>query len=140
MSDPNAFRQRLRQCAPGHDGWKEFEDTCTAILRFLFVPPLVESITQARSYSGIDRRDAVFPNRNLEATNNWGHRYKELGARMILFEFKNYDVLEIGKEEINQTRNYLTLPMGRLAIICSNREPNHAAMSSVTPYSARTGR
>ena len=31
------------------------------------------------------------------------------------------------KEETNQTRNYLTSPMGRLAIMCCNREPNHAA-------------
>src|SRR5262249_55510679 len=80
-----------------------------------------------RTYSGIDRRDAVFPNRNLDAPNNWGHLYKELGARMVLFEFKNYDSEEIGKEEANQTRNYLTPPMGRLAVLCCNRPPNHAA-------------
>ncbi len=127
MSEPNWLRQRLKQCAPGHVGWKEFEESCPEILRFLFVPPLVEPIVQPRTYSGIDRRDAVFPNRNLDVTNNWGHLYRELGARMILFEFKKYDVQEIGKEEINQTRNYLTMPMGRLAIVCCNREPNHAA-------------
>ena len=46
---------------------------------------------------------------------------------MILFEFKNYDAAEIGKEETNQTRNYLTAPMGRLAIMCCNRMPNGAA-------------
>ncbi len=46
---------------------------------------------------------------------------------MVLFEFKNYDVDEIGKDETNQTRNYLTTPMGRLAIMCCNREPNTAA-------------
>ena len=46
---------------------------------------------------------------------------------MVLVEFKNYDREEIGKDEVNQTRNYLTQPMGRLAILCSNREPNKAA-------------
>jgi hypothetical protein len=46
---------------------------------------------------------------------------------MVLFEFKNYDTQEIGKEETNQTRNYLTQPMGRLAIMCCSREPNRAA-------------
>ena len=34
---------------------------------------------------------------------------------------------EIGKDEINQTRNYLTNAMGRLAIVCCNRMPNSAA-------------
>lgn len=40
---------------------------------------------------------------------------------------RTYDTEEIGKEETNQTRNYLTAPMGRLAIMCCNRIPNHAA-------------
>jgi len=68
-----------------------------------------------------------FPNRNLDARNNWAHLYRELDARLILFEFKNYDAEEIGKEEVNQTRNYLTSTMGRLAIMCCNRPPNDAA-------------
>ena len=46
---------------------------------------------------------------------------------MILVEFKNYDGQEVGKEEVNQTRNYLTMPMGRLALIVSTDKPNHAA-------------
>ena len=46
---------------------------------------------------------------------------------MILVEFKNYDAQEIGKEETNQTRNYLTAPMGRLALMVSNKLPNNAA-------------
>lgn len=121
------LRQRLRSCPAGLAGWKEFEDVCTDILRFLFVPPLNEPLTQARSYSGIDRRDAVFPNRNLDPTNNWGHLFRELGARLVLIEFKNYDRADIGKDEVNQTRNYLTRPMGRLAIMCCNKAPDHDA-------------
>ncbi len=63
----------------------------------------------------------------MDAPNNWGHLFRELAARMVLFEFKNYDAGEIGKEETNQTRNYLTQPMGKLAIMCCNREPIQAA-------------
>lgn len=127
MRDGKELRQRLTQCPRGRDGWKEFEDACIEALRFLFVPPLAEPHIQPRTYSEIDRRDAVFPNRNIDADNNWGHLYKELGARLILFEFKNYDKQEIGKDETNQTRNYLTKPMGRLAIMCCNQIPNEAA-------------
>ncbi len=46
---------------------------------------------------------------------------------MVLVEFKNYKDEEIGKEEVNQTRNYLNRPMGRLALIVSNKKPNDAA-------------
>ena len=46
---------------------------------------------------------------------------------MILCEFKNYDSIDIGKDETNQTRNYLTKPMGRLAIMCCNRLPDGSA-------------
>jgi hypothetical protein len=127
MDAVRAFRERLHRCPAGHKGWREFEDCCVDLLRFLFVPPLTAPIIQARSYSGIDRRDAVFPNRNIGSDNNWGHLYRELSARMILFEFKNYDGDEIGKEETNQTRNYLTSPMGRLAIMCCNQMPNRSA-------------
>lgn len=121
------LRTRLSAAPPGHAGWKQFEDAATDALRHLFVPPLAKPIPQARSYSGIDRRDAIFPNRNHNVHNHWGRLLHELDARMILVEFKNYDKEEIGKDEVNQTRNYLTKPMGRLALIVSTKEPNHAA-------------
>jgi hypothetical protein len=117
----------LQQCPAGTDGWKQFEDLCVEILKHLFVPPLSEPHIQPRSYSGIDRRDAVFPNRNVDIKNNWGLLFKELDARMVLFEFKNYNAQEIGKEETLQTLNYMTKPMGRLAIMCCNRLPDEAA-------------
>jgi hypothetical protein len=93
----------------------------------LFVPPLNDPIIQPRTYSGVDRRDAVFPNRNQNENNNWGRLLGELNARMVLFEFKNYDSEEIGKEETEQTHNYLTQPMGKLAIVCCNKQPNRSA-------------
>ncbi|WP_437644275.1 hypothetical protein [Sorangium sp. So ce362] len=127
MTPASILRQRIKHCPPGRPGWREFENICIEALRFLFVPPLHEPHIQPRSYSGIDRRDAVFPNRNIGSSNTWGQLYTELAARMILFEFKNYDSEEIGKEETNQTRNYLTAPMGRLAIMCCNKIPDRAA-------------
>jgi hypothetical protein len=121
------LRARLDAIPVGIVGWKQFEDSATDVLRHLLVPPLADPIIQARSYSGIDRRDAVFPNRNHGITNHWGRLLLELDARMVLVEFKNYDSQEVGKDEVNQTRNYLTKPLGRLALMVSTREPNHAA-------------
>ena len=127
MIDPSDLVRRLEACPAGHDGWVDFENICVEILTYLFVPPLNDPLVQPRTYSGIDRRDAVFPNRNKDGDSIWGQLYQELGARLVLFEFKNYDATEIGKEEINQTRNYLTKAMGRLAIMCCNKIPNDAA-------------
>jgi hypothetical protein len=118
---------KLDSCPQGMSGWNEFEDICIEILCYLFVPPLTNPIIQNRTYSGINRRDAVFPNRNFTSENPWAHLLKELKARLILFEFKNYDSTEIGKEEVNQTLNYMTGPMGNLAILCCSKKPERSA-------------
>lgn len=132
MSQVNDFIQRLDACPLGRAGWSQFEDLCTEILEFLFIPPLSQPQRQARTYSGVNRRDSILPNRNMTATNdadakNWHHLFLELNARMILFEFKNYDNTDIGHEEVNQTRNYMTAPMGRLAIMICSKEPVESA-------------
>ena len=127
MSETSDLIERIMSCPAGTTGWKEFEDVCLDVLCYLFVPPLAEPKIQPRTYSGTDRRDAVFPNRCFEAPHTWGHLLRELDARMILFEFKNYENTEIGKTEVDQTRNYLTRPMGRLAIMVCSKPPNAAA-------------
>ncbi|VVS94667.1 hypothetical protein [Desulfoluna spongiiphila] len=127
MTQISELVSRLNTIPAGQEGWSDFEVVCTEILTFLFVPPLSVPKTQPRSYSGIDRMDAVFPNRQDIGDNVWAKIYRELDARLILFEFKNYDKTDVGKTEVNQTRNYLTKAMGRLAVICSNKLPVHQA-------------
>lgn len=131
MSNFNELMRRLDACPLGIAGWAYFEDICTDILSFLFVPPLIIPQRQAKTLSGINRRDAIFPNRNITPANpnskNWFHLYQELDARMILVEYKNYDSSEIGPEEVNSALNYLTNPMGRLALLVCSKEPNEQA-------------
>jgi len=127
VSGSEELLRRLAKCPPGRAHWKEFEDSCLAILEYLFVPPLNKPKIQARSLSGIDRPDAVFPNRQFNTGNSWEHLLRELDARMILFEFKNYGTSKIGKKDVDQASNYLKTPMGRLAILCSNKPPSRAA-------------
>jgi hypothetical protein len=122
-----ALRRRLSAVPRGRTCWSDFEEVACAVLTHLFVPPLERPRRQVRTYSGIDRRDAIFPNRNRGNGNSWSQLQDEVGARLVLVEFKNYDSQEIGKDEVNQTRNYLTEPMGKLAFIVSSKKPNHAA-------------
>ncbi len=127
MNVENDLVTRLLSCPVGRNGWKQFEDVCLDILCYLFIPPLSDPKIQPRTYSGIDRRDAAFPNRNFDGQTTWGYLLKEFNARMILVEFKNYSDCEIGKEEVDQLRNYMTEPMGRLALMVCSKQPNEAA-------------
>jgi hypothetical protein len=124
-----ALIDRLDACPNGNSGWREFEDVCIEILSFLFVPPLVRPRIQPRTLSGVQRRDAIFPNRNFDpSSNNWGKLYIELGARMILFEFKNYgSKTKIKRNEVTQTHSYMREAMGRLAVLVSNKKPEGSA-------------
>lgn len=117
----------LHNCPPGDKGWREFERLCVEILTFLLVPPLTTPKIQPRTFFGTDRRDAIFPNRNRDISTPWGLLYNDLGAKLVLFEFKNFGLTDIAKDEVNQTRNYLKGTMGRLAILLCNKEPNDAA-------------
>lgn len=127
MNDLEDLLRRIRVCPAGKPGWREFEEACTELLTRLFVPPLQPPRVQVRSLSGIDRRDAVFPNREFTSGSRWGQLQHELAARMVLVEFKNYASEEIGKDEVDQAQNYLTEPMGRLAILCCNKMPHDSA-------------
>jgi hypothetical protein len=128
MSCVKDLIKRLDACPAGVAGWSEFEDICMEALTYLFVPPLSKPIIQPRTLSGVQRRDAIFPNRNISgASNNWSFLYKELQARMILFEFKNYGKAKVGKNEVDQAHSYMREQMGRLAIIICNKDPHVSA-------------
>jgi hypothetical protein len=127
LLDSRLLRQRLSNCPPGNAGWKVFEEVALETLCYLFVPPLMRPLVQARSLSGLDRRDAIFPNRITDTSTTWGLLRHDYDARLILVEFKNYDKESIGKDEVDQARNYLKRTMGRLAIICCNKHPDRSA-------------
>ena len=128
MPTPNELIETLIQCPPGMPGWTQFEDACTNVLTYLFVPPLETPTIQARTESGIDIRDAIFPNRNNDGTTLWGQLRRDHNARMILFEFKNYDTSDIGSDEVDQLRNYMNDPMGSLAFLTCSKEPHRNAV------------
>jgi hypothetical protein len=127
MCNPSDLEDQLLHCPLGSVGWSEFENVNTRILTYLFVPPLQSPRIQPRTYSGIDRRDAIFPNRNYDTSTIWGQLRHELDARMILFEFKNYDSSDITKEEVIQTHSYLSHPIGKLGIIITTKDPDRSA-------------
>lgn len=140
MSRTTDLVDRLYACHAGRTNWHEFECVCGEILEHLFVPPLSRPIAQPRTYSGTNRRDLVFPNRIVDGATNWGLLRYELNARMVLFEFKNYNLTEIGHEEVVQADNYLNEPMGKLAIIVCSRLPDNGAHIQRNTIYGRSGK
>jgi hypothetical protein len=120
--------KRLDECPEGKTGWKKYEDICIDILNHLFVPPLGEPKIQSRRESGIDIRDAIFPNRNNNE--NWKFIRDDYDAKYIVFEFKNYskDGSEVDKQVLLQINDYLKKTIGRFGIICSKKSPNNSGL------------
>lgn len=120
--------QELDKCEEGKNGWKEYEDICIKILRKLFVPPLGEPKIQSRRESGVDIRDAIFPNRSKDE--NWKFIREDYDAKYIVFEFKNYSEngSEVDKHPVLQISDYLKKTIGRFGIVCSKKLPNHSGI------------
>ena len=116
---------RLESCPPGRDGWREYEDICAEILTICFCPPLKAPKIQPRTMTGLERRDAVFSLRG--DAGSWQSLRDEFEANFLLCEFKNYTD-GFGKDEVNQTRNYLKKTVGRIAIIFSRIAPSESAL------------
>jgi Restriction endonuclease len=126
----NNMVSKLNNCPEGREGWKDYENICIEILNYLFVPPLREPKIQSRTVSGLDIRDALYPNRGNHP--NWKVIRDDYEAKYILIEFKNFsENSDIDKEVVNQARNYLKkLVIGRIAFICSNKKPNRSGIEA----------
>ncbi|MBI5376298.1 MAG: TIR domain-containing protein [Candidatus Schekmanbacteria bacterium] len=120
--------QELDNCSEGEKGWKQYEDICVKILTQLFVPPLGTPKLQSRRQSGIDIRDAIFPNRSKEE--NWRFIREDYDAKYIVVEFNNYSEKgsDIDKQTILQISDYLKKTIGRFGIICSRKLPNNSGI------------
>jgi TIR domain./Restriction endonuclease. len=120
--------KELDNCPEGWSGWKNYENICIKILSHLFVPTLEEPKIQSRRESGIDIRDAVFPNRSNDK--NWRFVRDSYDARYVVFEFKNYseEGSEIDKQVVIQIADYLKQTIGRFGIVCSKKTPNKSGI------------
>jgi hypothetical protein len=117
--------EKLKDCQPGQKDCHKFEDICIAILTQVFVPPLKQAKIQARTFSGLERRDALFPIRGIK--DGWEQIHQEFSANFLLCEFKNYQE-QFDKEEVNQTRNYQKNTIGRIGLIFSRKGASASAL------------
>jgi len=114
MPTPAELIATIQACPPGMLGWRAFEDAGTEALKYLFVPRYRTQLFNPHVFRNRSTRCSV-PNRNMTADTFWGQLNIELKARLVLVEFKNYDLHSLGKDEVDQTRNYLTRRSADLA-------------------------
>jgi hypothetical protein len=114
----------LDNCPIGISHWRQYEDLCVKILRFLFVPPFRNVISQARSADKHERRDAILPNNQYSGF--WRVIGDEFDSRHIICEFKNGRLIQT-KEPLNQLRIYLSKPtIGRFGFLFIRQSPSEA--------------
>jgi len=119
---------RLGGCQAGKRGWSNFEKQATELFEFFFVPPLSPPRIQSRNESGLNIRDAIFP--NAAEGGFWrllDHRYT---ARLIPLECKNY-VKPVGQDAVNQLSRYLRgRALGKVGFLVSRCEPSPQALQA----------
>ena len=117
--------EQLGNITAGKTAWRDYERLGITVLTEVFVPPLKPPREQARTWSGLERRDALFSLCGIKG--GWQELREEFDANFLRCEFKNYTE-RFGKDEVNQTRNYLKRTIGRLGVIFSRNGPDSGAI------------
>lgn len=94
------YISELRDIPAGQDGWRDFEDTCYKILKYLFKNDLTGWHKQQKTNDGLNRFDLIC--RVTSQHDFWVNLSEDFNTRYVLFEFKNY------KDKIKQGQVYTT--------------------------------
>ncbi len=116
---------RLKACKPGRKSFRIYEQICVDILKYLFVPPLLDILTQSRTLDGHEIRDAILINSDVSGF--WTHVQREFDSNNIPCEFKNYNK-PITAIEVHQLRIRLEkTSLGRFGLLLSRYPPGKSA-------------
>lgn len=118
--------RELTACPRGRQHAAQFESLAVRIFTYLFVPPLKRVLAQSRRADGRIIRDAVMSNDAPDYF--WSTLRRELDAKHIVIEFKNY-AERVGRDEVRQLKDYLVpKTIGRLGLLVSRQAPSGAAL------------
>lgn len=122
--DARTLLQRLSECPPGEETWKEYEDLIEEIFNYLFVPPLDEPRSQSRAENGLEIRDIVYPNR--VSGGFWEYVRSEYKGAYVVVEAKNKK--ESDKNDVLQLSDYLVERQLGLFGVLSSRGISESAI------------
>lgn len=110
--------KRLEQLSKGKKAWGEYEELCTEIITYIFVPPFNIPKIQSRSDDGLDIRDAIYPI-GASANSFWQTLMSQCKTRSVVAEFKNYNT-NPGQKAVESIQQYLyPKAMRSVGFLCS---------------------
>ncbi|MDE6617661.1 MAG: HNH endonuclease [Clostridiales bacterium] len=119
------YIEKLKNCAPGIDNWKEYQNIVGEILSYLFCPPLSSPMPEKSDYSNTNRRDFIFP--NYSDSGYWSFLRANYKADYIVVDAKNSGK-KIAKKDVLQIANYLKIyGTGLFGLIVSRNECDMSA-------------
>lgn len=113
------LKERLLKITPGHARFREYESTCTEILKFVLGDYLTLWEEQETSNDGLYRFDLCCKIKNGANQDFFDTIKHYFNTKYIVFEFKNYKD-KITQEEIYTTEKYLyEKALRKVAIVIS---------------------
>lgn len=99
---------RFNKIPRGEKGWRQYEDLCFDIIRYLFMDDLFisEKSRQEITEDGLNRFDYVCRVKKHSEDGFWEMIDGKLNSRYVVFEFKNYSE-KISQGQIYTTEKYL---------------------------------
>jgi hypothetical protein len=122
--------ERLNACPKGKEGWTEFQDICKAILKHLYVPPLMEPFEQSRTETGLHIRDLIF-DIPYSVKNFWAYIRDKFDASALVVECKNYSSPIEGNQIVISSKYLGKNRLGRFGIVFSRFDPAESAVKEV---------
>lgn len=129
ISNAISLIDELKSCKVGYHSWKKYENTCTKITQFLFIPPHKRLFFQVNNDSKHQRRDVIIP--NYQTDGFWKSIKDEFSSKNIVFEFKNGKDANREKSSINQLRIYLSKPtIGKFGFLFLRNKPEKTLLEA----------
>lgn len=114
------LEQELKLCKKGKEGFKEYEEICTKILKYLFSNELTLWKSQEKSNKDLYRFDLFCRIKDDNNKTFWSIMENYFRSKYIIFDFKNYTE-KISQKEIYTTEKYLYLKALRsVAFVITN--------------------
>ena len=134
------WRGRLRRIKPGTEQFREYEEICTEILKYVLGDYLTLWETQQQSNNGLYRFDLCCKIKSGADHDFFDTIKRYFMTKYIVFEFKNYKD-EIGQAQIYTTEKYLyEKALRKVAIIISRFGANDHALQAARGTLRETGK
>ena len=125
----------LKEVPTGANGAQYFESLVGQVLELCFFRVLFNIEAQSRDVSGTVRRDWIVSNRGESGF--WEMVRHRHGASQVIFECKNYDVLEA--DDFHQAGYYMSEQAGKLVIIVFRGDARNHYYEHIKKLSANGG-